>query len=566
MAQPLRIVIIGGVAAGPKAAARARRLAPKADITIIERDELLSYAGCGLPYYIAGVVKEQKELMCTPIGVVRDPAFFQKVKAVKVLNQTEATLIDRAHKEVEVRYLPSGEVTRLPYDKLIIATGAEPVEPSIEGADLKNVLRLKGLHDAEAFRAAMAPGACRRVAIIGAGLVGLEMTEALSACGASTTLIELMPQILPMLDEDMALLLTRHLESLGVTVMTGTRVLRLEGDDEGCVCKVVTDRGEVDTEIVLLSIGIRPNVRLAREAGLPIGPSGGIRVDETLRTSDPDIFAAGDCAEKRSLISGLPVFAPLGSVANKEGRVAGTNAAGGSERFPGVTSTAIVKVFDWNVGRAGLTEREAKALGREVVSVVVPSTDIAHYYPGAKPVILKLIVSRADRRLLGIQGLGTGEVAKRIDVAVTAMTAGMTVGQVGTLDLAYAPPYSSAMDVLITAANTAANLLDGLFDGVSAGEVHDLIAAGEDFVLLDVRSPAEHEQTRIPGSTLIPLGALRERIADVPCDKPIIAYCKSSLRAYEAARILAGVGITNVRVMQGGMMVWPYERESGKGV
>jgi NADPH-dependent 2,4-dienoyl-CoA reductase/sulfur reductase-like enzyme len=347
MPDPLRIVIIGGVAAGPKAAARARRLAPDAEITILERDRLVSYAGCGLPYYISGVVETQQELMCTPIGVVRDPAFFQKVKAVRVLNETEVTRIDRQSKEVEVRHLPTGEVSRLPYDKLLIATGAELAEPPIEGSDLGNVLRLKSVHDAEAFRAALDPSVCRRTTVIGAGLVGLEMTEAFSACGISTTIVELLPQILPMLDEDMALLLTRHLESLGVRVMTSTRVLRLEGDAEGNVARVVTDHGDVETEVVLLSIGIRPNVKLARDAGLLIGRTGGIQVDEYMRTSDPDVYAAGDCAEKRCLVAGIPCFMPLGSVANKEGRVAGTNLAGGGERFPGVSATVAVKVFDW---------------------------------------------------------------------------------------------------------------------------------------------------------------------------------------------------------------------------
>jgi len=560
MSAPLRIVVVGGVAAGPKAAARARRLAPDAEITIIERDEFLSYAGCGLPYYIGGSVATQEDLMSTPIGVVRDPDFFQKAKAIRVLNRTEAVGIDRDAKELEIRSLATGETTRLAYDKLVVATGATPVAPPIEGSNLSNIFRLKDMHDAEGIKRLCA-GACRPVAIIGAGLIGMEMAEAFAECGHQITVVELLPQILPMLDSDMALLTQRHLESHGVTVMTGTRVLRMEGD--GNVERVVTDRGEIDSEIVLLSIGIRPQVSLAADAGLLIGPSGGIHVNEYMQTSDPSIYAVGDCAEKLDIVSGMASFAPLGSVANKEGRAAGTNITGGVERFGGITGTAAVKIFDFNVGRAGMTEAQARNLGYDATSVLVPGPDRAHFYPGAKPIFIKLVVDRPTRKLIGIQAIGLGDVTKRVDVAVVAMTAGMTVDQVAGLDLAYAPPYNAAMDPITTAANVARNLLDGLFRGVSTAEVRDLIEAGDDIVLLDVRSPGEHAASRIAGSTLIPLGAVRAKAGELPKDKPIVAFCKSSLRAYEAAQFLAHEGFHDLRIMQGGMMAWPYETESG---
>lgn len=562
MPNPLRIVVIGGVAAGPKAAARARRLDPAAEITVIERDEFLSYAGCGLPYYISGAVEEQSELMETPIGVLRDPEFFQKAKAISVLNRTEATRIDRGLKTVEVRDLGTDKTTTLPYDKLVLATGATPIEPPIEGKDLGNIFRLKDMHDAEEIKR-LTDGACRKTTIVGGGLIGMEMAEAFSECGKTTTIIELLPQILTMLDEDMALLVTRHLESQGVTVMTNTRVLRFEGDESGNVCRIVTDRGEVETELALLSIGIRPEVTLAREAGLLIGPTGGVHVNEYMQTSDDDIYAVGDCAEKRCFVTGLQCFLPLGSVANREGRIAGTNVTGRAERSPGVSSAAAVKVFDMNVGRAGMTVREAQNLGHEVDWVLVPSPDRAHFYPDAQPIYLKLIVERRGRRLVGIQGVGRGEVIKRIDVAVTAMTANMTVDQIANLDLAYAPPYSSAMDPLITAANAARNLLDGLYTSTSVEEVHAMLEAKEDFLLLDVRSPGEYETTHIPGSTLIPLGAIRGKLDELPRDKPIVAFCKTSLRAYEASRVLEHHGFTDIRVMQGGVMAWPYETECG---
>jgi NADPH-dependent 2,4-dienoyl-CoA reductase/sulfur reductase-like enzyme/rhodanese-related sulfurtransferase len=501
--------------------------------------------------------------MATGIGVLRDPAFFAKVKHITALTRTEATVIHRQERELEVLDLESGESGRLPYDKLILATGADPVVPPIPGADLGRVLRLKQLEDADRFHELLEGGARPEVVIIGGGPIGLEMTEALVERGCAVSIVEMLPHVLTMLDPDMAHLVEKRLRELGVRIMTSTRVERLEGDAEGNVAKVVTSEGEVPAQLVLLSIGIRPNVSLARGAGLLIGPSGAIHVNEYMQTSDPDIYAAGDCAEKHCMVAGVPCFLPLGSVANKEGRVAGSNAVGGGERFRGVTSTAAVKVFDWNVGRAGLSTAQARALGIPVVSATVGGGDKPHYYPGSKGMVCRLIADARDRRLLGIQGVGMGEVIKRIDVAVTALTAGMTVDQVADLDLAYAPPYSEAMDVLANAANTLRNKLDGLVRMLGAGELKARLSAGETPFLLDVRTPDEYAAGRLPGSVLVPLGALAERAAEVPTDRPVVAYCKSSLRAYEGSRILAGLGYENVEVLEGGVMAWPYEMESG---
>ncbi len=559
-----RIVIIGGVAAGPKAAARARRLDPDADITIVEQDEILSYAGCGLPYYISGMVHDRRELISSPIGVLRDPQFFAKVKNIQALNRTRAISIDRKAKEVEVQDVPTGATRRLPYDKLIIATGAEPVEPPIPGRELQNVLRLKRLEDADRFREHLQGDYCPHVVIVGGGLIGMEMTEAVAECGSAVTVVEMLPHVLPMLDADMALLLEKHMRERGVKVYTSTRVERIEGDDRGRVASVVTDKGQFPAELVLLSIGLRPSVELARQAGLLIGPSGAIHVNEYMQTSDPHIYAAGDCAEKYCIMRGAGCFLPLGSVANKEGRVAGSNAVGHVERFPGVAGTSAAKVFDWNVGRAGLSVEQAEQLGIPVVSAIATAPDKPHYYPGAKPVVLKLIAEKATRRLVGIQGVGPGEVIKRVDVAVTAMTANMTVDQVAHLDLAYAPPYSDALDILITTANVLRNKLDGLFKGVNPVDVEASRQAGEDFLLLDVRTPDEYSAGAIPGSKLIPLGAVRARAGEIPRDKRVVAYCKTSLRAWEAARILAGLGFDNVEVMEGGMGAWPFEVVKGE--
>ncbi len=558
-----KIVVIGGVAAGPKAAARARRLDPTAEITIVEKGELLSYAGCGLPYYISGMVEDRRQLMTTPIGVMRDPQFFAQVKDIRVLNRTEAVKIDRQAKEVEVQNVDSGEMQRLPYDKLILATGADPVEPPIPGKDLENVWRLKQVEDADRFREYLQREACPNVVIIGGGLIGMEMTEAVLECRGGVTIVEMLPHLLPMIDADLATLIEKHMREVGVKVVTSARVERMEGDADGKVQRVVTSKGTFAADLVLLSVGIRPSVGLARDAGLLIGPSGGIHVNDYMQTTDRDIYAAGDCAEKSCNIRGTDCFLPLGSVANKEGRVAGSNAVGHVDRFPGVLGATALKLFDWNMGRAGLSIEQAAELGIPVISATVSAPDRPHYYPGNQPIILKLIAERSNRRLIGIQGVGPGDVMKRIDVAITAMTARMTVDDVANLDLAYAPPFSEAMDVLIHGANILRNKLDGLVSGVTSMQLQAMRQTGEDLLLLDVRSPDEHQNGSIPGSVLVPLGAIRSRLDQIPKDRRIVAYCKTSLRAWEAVCILAGHGYENVEILDGGFLAWPFETRHG---
>ena len=557
-----RIVVIGGVAAGPKAAARARRLDPSAEITIVEKDEILSYAGCGLPYYISGLV-DRRQLMATPAGVLRDPEFFAQVKNIKVRNRTTAVGIDRKAREVEIQGADSGETERLPYDKLILATGADPVEPPIPGKDLRNVWRLKQVEDADRFRDYLQEAASPNVVIIGGGLIGMEMTEAVVERGGGVTVVEMLPHVLPMIDSEMASLVEKHLRDAGVKVVTSTRVERIEGDGDCRARRVVTSTGQFDADMVLLSVGIRPNVELAKKAGLLVGPSGGIYVNDYMQTSDPDIYAAGDCAEKSCNIRGTACFLPLGSVANKEGRVAGSNAVGHIQRFPGIQAATALKVLDWNVGRAGLSAEQAAELGIPVVTATVSAPDRPHYYPGNLPIILKLIAEKAGRRLIGIQGVGPGDVMKRIDVAITAMTARMTVDDVANLDLAYAPPYSEAMDVLIHGANIVRNKLDGLLKGITATQLQASRQAGDDLMQLDVRAPDEHQNSSIPGSTLIPLGDIRSRLDQIPRDKRVVVYCMTSLRAWEAFCILAGNGYNNVELLDGGLRAWPFDTHQG---
>jgi len=558
MGNPIKVIIVGGVAAGPKVASKIIRLMPDAEVTVVERGELLSYAGCGLPYYVSGVVKEQAELMSTPVGVVRDPVFFQKVKNVHVLNRTEATEIDCAGKRLRVKSVSDGNESWLNYDKLVLATGASPVMPPIDGTKLDNIFTLHGVRDAEGIKAVLAEKKAHDVVIVGGGLIGVEVTEALAEKGCRVTIVEMLPQILRMIDWEMASLVTQHMESHGVKVLTNTKVERFEGD--GKVASVVTDNGSLPADMVILAIGVRPNVKLAEDAGLKIGSTGAIKVDEHMQTSDPDIYAAGDCVESVDLVTGAACYVPLGSTANKHGRVAAVNVCGGNDEFPGVLGSTVCKVFDYCVARTGLTEAGAREAGYDVTVALAPAPDKAHFMPDAKPLLLKLIVDSKTRRLLGAESVGPGAGDKRIDVAAMAITAGMTVDNLANADLCYAPPYAPAMDNIITAANVARNKLDGHMVGVSSEEVHRMIAEKKDFTFLDVRSPGEYEQVRLPNSTLIPLGALRGRLDELPKGKDIIAFCKISLRGYEAALILKAAGFENVRVMDGGIVMWPYEK------
>lgn len=560
----MKVVIIGGVAAGPKAAAKIKRLMPEAEVTIVEKGAFLSYAGCGLPYYISGEVKEQKNLMETPAGVVRDAAFFEKVKDLSIRGGSEAVEIDRAGKRVLVRDLRGGAECWLPYDKLLLATGATPVIPPIPGVDRDNVFTLHGVHDAEGIKGLLSEKKAQDVVVVGGGLIGVEATEALAAHGCRVTVVEMMPQVLGILDWEMARLVEQHMESKGVRVMTGTRALSFDGADgaDGPARVVRTDKGDLPCDFVILAIGVRPNTALAAAAGLETADrTRAIKVNDRMQTSDPDIYAAGDCVECTDRLTGRGCFVPLGSTANKQGRVAAVNICGGNESFPGVLGSAVCKVFDFCAARTGLTEKAARELGYDVVTAMAPGPDRAHYMPGAKPLLLKLVADRATRRLLGVQATGPGDGAKRIDIAATAISAGMTLCDVANLDLSYAPPFSPAMDNLITVANVARNKCDGLMEGLSAEQVRARQESGEDFFFLDVRSPAEHAEVRLPGATLIPLGQLRDRMGEIPRDREIVAFCKVSLRGYEAAVILQAAGFKNVKVLDGGVAMWPYEKE-----
>ncbi len=559
---PRKIVVVGGVACGPKAAARARRRDPNAKITIIERGEHISYAGCALPYYVGGTVPEFEGLISTHYGAVRDAAFFDKVKGIEVRIRTLAEEIDPKAKTVRVRDLETDAVEELPYDKLVLGTGARPWAPPIEGLDLDRVLSLHVPPDAVRMRELVEGGEVDHAVIIGAGRTGLETAEALFGQAVDVTIVELADQLLPTtLDPEMATLVQAMLPKSAATIRTQEKVLRLEGDDAGKVCKVVTDKGEIECDMVLMAVGVRPNVDLAKNAGLEIGETGAIAVDDHCRTSDPDVYAGGDCAECYHLVVGRKIFAPLGSTANRHGRVIGDNITGGDARFPGVVGTGILKTLGVNVAGTGLRETEARKLGYEVETCLAPWFDRAHYYPGGKTFVTKLVVDAKTGKLLGGQFVGKGDVDKRMDVVATALTFGATLDDLAGLDVGYAPPYSTAIDSVAHASNVIHNKMNGLAHSITPAELKAKIEQGDSVLILDVREPVETEKKPFGNGEVIriPLSELRGRLSELSADREIACMCAMGLRAYEASLTLRGAGFSQVRYIEGGVNVWMAE-------
>lgn len=565
MTEKKRILVVGGSAAGPKAAARARRLDEEAEITILQKAPDLSMASCGYPYYVGGVFNERSQLLSTATGVVRDPKFYLNAKNIVAKTETEAIKIDRARKTVTARNLRTGVDETLAYDRLILATGAVPKRPPFPGIDLEGVTALHSMADVDYLRQVCDEKKVARAVIIGGGLIGIEAAEALRLAGLEVTVVEMLPQILAFLDWELAKLVENHVRSKQVNVITGNGIAEFQGENGKLTGVKLADGTELLAELAVVAIGVSPNAKLAREAGLDIGKTGGIAVNKFLQTSDPDIYAAGDCVESENLITGGRVHAPFGDLANLEGRVAGENAVRGNQvTFPGVIQTGICKVFDYTAGSTGLSEKAARESGLAGIETVINASPDKPGYMKGQLLVTKLVVDRKTERILGAQVIGPGDAGRQLSQWAVAIKGKLTVEDMANADLPYAPSYSLAIDHGIATAHIMQNKLRGLMRGVSASEVKKKIEAGEKPFLLDVRGPDEFKQMRLGlGEHLVPLGALRKRLGEMPPDKnaEIICYCKISLRGYEAARVLMGKGWTNVKVMEGGLMAWPYPRE-----
>jgi NADPH-dependent 2,4-dienoyl-CoA reductase/sulfur reductase-like enzyme/rhodanese-related sulfurtransferase len=559
-----KIVIIGGSAAGPKAASKARRMDQHAKITLIQKSTDLSMASCGYPYYVGGTFDDRNKLLCTPTGVTRNPEFFLQDKDIDAITETEVISINRKKKTVTCKNLKTNEEYEISYDKLVISTGASPIIPPVPGTNLDGITTLQSMRDADYLRKIRDDKEIENAVVVGGGLIGIETCEALNLAGINITVIEMLPQILMFLDWELAKILENHIKTKASHVVTNNPVAEFIGKD-GKLCAVKLKNGtELPCELAVISTGVRPNGQLAADAGLEMGERGCISVNDYMQTSDPDIYAAGDCIEILNMITGKKVHAPFGDLANLEGRIVGQNIiTGNQKKFPGTTLTGVCKVFDYNAGATGLSEAQALQHGFNAVSVITASPDKPGFM-GAKLLIIKIVADATTGQLLGMQCIGPGDVSKRIAIAAMALNGKMTVEQMTTLDLPYAPPFSPAIDNVIAAAHALENKISGRMNGISCREVKAKVDAGEDIYLLDNRGPGEYQQMSLGiGEVLIPIGDLRKRMNELPADKDkeIICYCKISLRGYEAASLLSANGWTNVKVMEGGIMAWPFARE-----
>jgi len=544
-----RLLVIGGVAAGPKAAAKARRCDPEMEIVVYQGEEEISYAGCGLPYFISGVVREREKL------ISRTPGKFAQ-DGIKVKKGHLIEKIDVQNRTVSGRKIGSGEVFSDRFDRLVIATGASPIRPKIEGIDLKNVFYLRSIFDADVLFEQMTSNKVRNVVIAGGGYIGLEMAESLVRLGKRVKIVELAPQILTLFDGDFAGILRQYLEKKGVEVFTSEGIEALRGEN-GNVTHVQTANHVLEADVVLMSLGIRPQVELARKAGIRIGETGAIWVNEKMETSAEGIYAAGDCAETTHLITGKKVWIPLGSTANKQGRVAGVNLCGGHAVFPGVLGTAIFKVFDFNVAKTGLGMKEAEREGFQPIQAIVKGYDRAHYYPGGKESTLKVIADQATGKILGAQAIGEGPSDKLIDILAMALHGKMTAQELANVDLAYSPPFSPVLSPVIVAANVLTNKLEGKVRGIQVSEVKEKLSTSkETFQVLDVREEDETKGMRIPGSTWIPLAKLEKHTGDLDKKKEIAVHCETGMRSYKACLKLQQQGFENVKNIDGGMLCW----------
>jgi NADPH-dependent 2,4-dienoyl-CoA reductase/sulfur reductase-like enzyme/rhodanese-related sulfurtransferase len=538
-----KLVIVGGVAGGATAAARARRLNEHARIVLFERGEHISFANCGLPYYIGGVIEDREKLLVTT-----SEAFMKRYR-VDVRTNCEVTSIDRHLNEVHVRDIISGESLSESYDKLILAPGAEPMKPPIPGIDLEGVLHLRNIPDSDRIKDTIDRQGPESAVVVGGGFIGLEMAENLVHRGVKTTIVEMADQVMAPLDPEMAGIVHAHLKEQGVSLALGQTVSGFDRRDRGFL--VLTAEGrEIPCDMVILSIGVAPENTLAKNTGLELGERGHIKVDAAMATSDPNIYAVGDAVETRDLVTGFPTAIALAGPANKQGRIAADNAMGRRSVYKGALGTSIVQVFKQTIAGTGAGTKTLVKLGIPYLESYTHSGSHASYYPGSSPMAIKLLFSPGNGRILGAQIVGEEGVDKRIDVLATAIHGNMTVFDLEELELAYAPPYSSAKDPLNVAGFVAANILRGDMDIVHWHEYVEM--QGDEEVLIDLRSAKEVEASGIiPGSLHIPLEELRSRLSELEKEKEYIPYCAVGMRGYLAHRILLQNGFTS-RNLSGG--------------
>ena len=552
----MKIVIVGGVAGGASAAARLRRLDENAEIIMFERGEYISYANCGLPYYIGGAIEDRNALL------VQTPQAMRDMFNIDVRVLSEVRSIDRQNKTVVVADLVSGREYREGYDKLILSPGAAPIRPPVPGIEMDNIYTLRTVPDTDAIKEAVDWGKPARAVVVGGGFIGLEMAENLHQRGIEVTIVEAADQVMAPIDYEMACMVHSHIRSKGLKLYLKDGVKTFHQEGNGVNVELQSGRS-IGADMVILAIGVKPDVFLAAGAGLEIGQRRGIKVNPYLQTSDPDIYAVGDAIEVKDFVNGEDTVIPLAGPANRQGRIAANNIYGAGEEYRGTQGTSVVKVFDLTVAATGNSEKLLKRMEIDYVKSYTESNSHAGYYPGAFPMNIKLLFA-PDGKVLGAQIVGYEGVDKRIDVLASAIRFGGTVYDLEELELAYAPPYSSAKDPVNMAGYVASNQLKGDMVTIFWDQVDSLDR--ERVLLLDVRAPEEADTGSIAGSLNIPLNELRERIHEVPRDKEIIVYCKMGLRAYIAYRTLVQMGYKNVRNLSGGYRLYAAVKEANKAV
>lgn len=534
----MKVLIIGGVAAGTKTAAKVKREDPMAQVTLVTKSADVSYAGCGLPYYVGDVIHDKASL------IVNTPQSFSELTGVEVVTLTEAVAVDRAGKSVTVKNVVSGEMSAYTYDKLVIATGASPVTPPVEGVDLEGVYYMRTPADAIAVREKVDSGKVKRAVVVGAGFIGLEVAENLAARGVMVSVIDMAPQILPGFDPEMAGYAENWLADHDIMCFTNTKLEAILG--EGHVEKVKTGRRAMKADMVILSAGIRPNTEFLADSGIELWPSRTVKVNEYLQTNDEDIYALGDCATVTNRITGQPAWSPMGSSANIEGRIAAQNICGAKLSYPGVLGTAVAKLPELNVGRTGLNEADAIAAGFDVETLLCVADDKASYYPDFGYFIMKLVVDRSTERLLGLQVLGKGTVDKIVDIAVMAISMKATLSDMENLDFAYAPPFSTAIHPLSTAINVLKNKLSGRMDSITPAQYQ--AGAAEGYTVIDLGKTAT-----IDGASFVELKDVKPGFDALPKDKPLLLVCTRGRRAYMSQVQLKASGYENTKVLEGGL-------------
>jgi NADPH-dependent 2,4-dienoyl-CoA reductase/sulfur reductase-like enzyme/rhodanese-related sulfurtransferase len=532
----MKLLIVGGVAGGATAAARSRRLSEDAQIVLFERGPDVSFANCGLPYYVGGEIAERDKLLVTT------PERLRSRFNLDVRTRSSVEAIDRTAKKIQVRDLASGREYEETYDKLILAPGAAPLRPPIAGIDLPGILTLRNLQDVDRIKERVDQG-IKQVVVVGAGFIGLELVENFVKRGMATTVVELQDQVLPPFDKEMTTPILETLLANGVTVLLGQSADRFEQVTDGLVVRLKSGQ-RLPAQLVILGVGVRPENKLAIDAGLEVGPRGGIRVNEFLQTSDPDIYAVGDAIEVKDVVLGDPTQVPLAGPANRQGRIAADNVFGRSMTYRGTQGTAVVGVFDRTAAMTGASEKTLRRANRPFRKVYVHPAHHASYYPGADAMTLKLLFDLTTGRVLGAQAVGGAGVDKRIDVLAVAIQARMTVYDLEEMELAYAPQYGSAKDPINMAGFVASGLLRGDHPQVDVEAVVLAASADEKPHLLDVRTPQEFASGHIPGAVNIPVDDLRSRLAELPRDRKIAVYCQVGQRGYLATRILRQKGFS----------------------